>query len=327
LHRKEEEGVTESNAFSLIGHAETLRRLVESFDRDDLPHALLFTGPTGIGKSRAAFLLAAHAACTSEAARPCATCAPCRQVLAGTHPDLQIVALPRGKKEIGVDLARALKHFAHLQSVSARRKVAIIDDADRLSIAAQNALLKTLEEPPGHALLILISASPGGLLSTVRSRCQRVVFQPLSEDEVRAVLERCDIEPTDACQWAAQSDGSPGRLLQQRDLWKEGERDELLRMLADLDAARYGSVVVASKMFGRNEQDTAVRLEGLLRWYREEAVRAVAGEQPSSEATSATAATALRRAEVVADALRTMRRTNPNRALLAEALLLRLARA
>jgi DNA polymerase-3 subunit delta' len=309
----------------MVGHAEVLSRLFEALDRDDLPHALLFTGPAGVGKSRAALVLAARAACSSEAARPCATCARCRQVLAGTHPDLQMVALPHGKKEIGVDSARALKHFVQLRSVSARRKIAIVDDADRLSIAAQNALLKTLEEPPGHALLILVSTSPGALLSTVRSRCRRIVFQPLSDDDVRLVLERCGIDPDEARQWAAESDGSPGKVLQQRDLWKEGERDELLRMLADLDAARYGSVVVASKMFGRNERDMAVRLEGLLRWYREEAVRAVSGAA-SAETPAGDVDPALRRAEVVADALRTLRRTNPNRPLLAEALLLRLAR-
>lgn len=317
--------MSEDDDFSLIGHTETLARLVASLDRDDLAHALLFTGPAGIGKSRAALLLAAHTACTSEATRPCTTCAPCRQVAAGSHPDLQLVTLPRGKKEIGVDAARTLKHFANLRSVSARRKVAIINDADRLSIAAQNALLKTLEEPPGHALLILVSASPGGLLSTVRSRCQRVVFQPLSHDEVRAVLERRGIDHDEASDWAAQSDGSPGRVLQQRDLWNDSERDELRSVLADLDAARYGSIVVASKMFGRNEQDMAVRLEGLLRWYREQAVHAVT-EGTGSETPPLGPDTALRRAEVVSDALRTLRRTNPNRSLLTESLLLRLAR-
>jgi len=319
--------VSEKDAFSLIGHANTLARLFESLDRDDLPHALLFTGPAGIGKSRAALILAAYAACSSGAGKPCGECAPCRQIIAATHPDLQIVTLVRGKKEIGVDLARSLKHFVQLRSVSARRKIAIVDDADRLSIAAQNALLKTLEEPPGHALLVLVSASPGGLLSTVRSRCQRVVFQPLPVGEVQAVLERCGVEGVEAAHWAAESEGSPGRVLQQRSLWQEDERDELLRMLAELDAARYGSVVVASKMFGKNEQDMAVRLEGLLRWYREEAVRAVAGDDADTAPSTVAADSALRRTEIVADALRTLRRTNPNRSLLAEALLLKLARA
>lgn len=317
--------MTEADALSLIGHAGVLARLFGLLDRGGLPHALLFSGPAGIGKTRAALLLAAYAACASDATRPCGTCPPCRQIVAGTHPDLRIVTLPPGKKEIGVDFARTLKHFAHLRSVSARRKIAIVDDADRLSIAAQNALLKTLEEPPGHALLILVSASPGGLLSTVRSRCQRIVFQPLSEDEVRAVLERCGFDDVEARRCAAESEGSPGRVLRQRELWKEAERSELLGVLADLDSARYGSVVAASKMFGRNEQEMAARLEGLLRWYREEAVRAVTEDSSACEPPFA-ADTALQRAEIVSDALRTLRKTNPNRPLLAEALLLKLAR-
>ncbi len=81
----------------LIGHARVLQRLTEAFDRDRLPHALIFTGPAGIGKARAAMELVAHIACT-DAPRPCGACAGCMQVAASSHPDLHLLGLPTGKK-------------------------------------------------------------------------------------------------------------------------------------------------------------------------------------------------------------------------------------
>ena len=185
------------------GHRRTWARLTTLLDANRLPHAMLFLGPPGVGKALVAQRLAARLACTEPGA-PCGACAGCVQVVAGSHPDLRSIGAPtaggrregRTKKEIGIDQARDLKRFVALQAIAAPRKVAIIDDADRLSIAAQNALLKTLEEPPGQALLILVTASPGALLTTVRSRCQRIAFQPLTDDEVRAALAGTGLAPT-----------------------------------------------------------------------------------------------------------------------------------
>jgi DNA polymerase III subunit delta' len=302
----------------LRGHAGTWQRLCEALARDRLAHALLFAGPSGVGKSLTARLLAARVACEAEDDRPCGSCGGCLQVAAGTHPDLLWIAPQSGKKEIGVELARQLKRFAQMRSVSAARKLAVIDDADRLSIAAQNALLKTLEEPPGSALLVLVTASPGALLATVRSRCQRIPFHPLADDEVQAVLEAELADPEEARRWVARAEGSPGRALGLRELWQEGERERLLALLADLKPSRYAPVVAMSKVLGRTEPEMTARLEALLEWYRAKAVSAVRGEMSPDGP--------IRSADVVGDALRTLRRRNPNRGLLAEALLLRLSR-
>ncbi len=315
------------SSLSLRGHRSVLRRLTEALERDRLPHALLFTGPAGIGKSRAALVLAAYVACPSASARPCGECPACIQVAAGTHPDVLRIGLPSGKKEIGIDQIRQLKRFVSLQTVSAPRKLAIADDAERLSIAAQNACLKTLEEPPGHAVIILVTANPGGLLATVRSRCQRVIFQPLPEEDVRAVLLECGIDAEETNRLAAEADGSPGRALLRRAIWQESDRAALLGWLADLDAARYGSLVAISKDLGGTEDEIAGRLESVLAWYRNTAVRAVgSGERAAGDSLPLDAETAVRCADTVVEALRTLRLRNPNRALLAEALALRLAR-
>jgi DNA polymerase-3 subunit delta' len=294
-----------------------------------LPHALLFTGPPGIGKALLAQRLMARLACTAPLpdARPCGECPGCRQIAAGSHPDLFAVSAPdrrkkeTRKKDIGIDHARDLKRFVQLRAVVAPRKMALIDDADRLSIAAQNALLKTLEEPPGGALIILITAGPGALLPTVRSRCQRVLCRPLSDAEMSAALTACGLTADEAATFVAVADGSPGRALTARESWSAGDRREVERLLADLDPARYGSVLAMSKGLGNIEPETAARLDGLLALCHAAAVDAAARDDEIDLDR------AVRRSVAVADALRTLRWNNPNRALLTEALALRLARS
>ena len=309
------------------GHQATWARLTALLDAGRLPHALLFLGPPGVGKSLIAQKLAARLACR-ERNPPCGACAGCMQVAAGSHPDLRMIGAPsaggrketRTKKEIGIDQARELKRFVALQAISAARKVAIIDDADRLSIAAQNALLKTLEEPPGQAMLILVTASPGALLTTVRSRCQRIGFRPLTDAEVRAALVDAGVAADEAARLTERAEGSPGRALALRANWADDDQAEVRALLAGLEGGRYGSVLAMSKGLGKTEQETVARLDGLLASCRDDAAAAIAaGDQ-------AGLARAVRRGEVVGEALQTVRRRNANRTLLTEGTALRLAR-
>jgi len=312
---------------TIHGHRDTWARLTALLDAGRLPHALLFLGPPGVGKALVAQRLAARLACTA-ANPPCGACPGCLQVAAGSHPDLRLIGAPsaagrkegRTKKDIGIDQARELKRFVALQAISATRKLAIIDDADRLSIAAQNALLKTLEEPPGQAMLILVTASPGALLSTVRSRCQRIAFRPLADTEVRAALVDAGLAADEAGRLVERAEGSPGRALALRASWAADDQAEVRTLLAGLAGGRYGSVLAMSKALGKTEQETVARLDDLLASSRDDAVAAIAAGDP------ARLAQAVRRGEVVGEALQTLRRRNPNRALLTEALALRLAR-
>ena len=112
--------------------------------------------------------------CSSEGSRPCGTCEHCNKVSRGIHPDVTVISKPEGKREIQVDQIREAVFGARFMPNEAERRVIVINHADEMNTNAQNALLKLLEEPPRHIVLLLITASPGALLETVRSRCRVV---------------------------------------------------------------------------------------------------------------------------------------------------------
>ncbi len=195
------------------------RRAVQ---RGRLSHAYLFIGPDGIGKRMVARGIAQCLFCEShpdEDLEACGECPSCRQVMAGTHPDLLMVSCLEGKREIlieqmvGDDKNRGREGLCHefsLKPMLAERRIAVIDDADCFSAESGNSLLKTLEEPSPGGILFLITPNIGALLPTLRSRCQPVYFSPLSDSDVVELL--CELEvadsPADAQRAAALSRGS-----------------------------------------------------------------------------------------------------------------------
>jgi len=308
---------------AIRGHERACAFLRAAVANQRLAHALLFAGPDGIGKRAVAGALAAWLECTAGGDDACGTCASCRQAAAGSHPDLQIIAVAAGKKEIGVDRVRELKRFTQLQPLGGTMKIGIVDDAHMLTVAAQNALLKTLEEPPPRSLLILVANNPDALLPTVRSRCQRVQFAPLPTAVVVELLTtQHGVDAATARDLAALAEGSPGRALALSRSFVGGRRQQLLEALATLGTARYVQLAQMAQELSHPEAEATVKLETLLHACRDDALRAVGAAPPPSRRLRG----ALRRADVVADAWNALRRGSPNRQLLLEALLLRLAR-
>ena len=168
-----------------------------------LSHAYLITGPRGAGKHEVARMLAAAMVCTGEHI-PCGTCAHCRKVLAGIHPDVTTLTVPEDKREILVEQIRRLRADAYVTPNEAARKVYIIDPASAMNDHSQNALLKILEEGPPYASFLLLSEAAGEVLSTIRSRCEQVSLvpdpnsrkQPSPEAEAfaRGLLEDTELE-------------------------------------------------------------------------------------------------------------------------------------
>lgn len=169
---------------------EAWARLQQARGAGRLPHALLLTGMAGIGKARLAHHLAHALLCTDPGPEgdPCGRCRSCQLAAAGHHPDLHWYRPEEPGKAIKVDVIRALSESSVLTAGGSGRTLFILDPADAMNDAAANALLKTLEEPAGGALLILVSASPDRLPATIRSRCQQVALGPPAAEQAAAWL-------------------------------------------------------------------------------------------------------------------------------------------
>ncbi len=165
------------------GHDETLERLDRIIELGRPAHAYLFFGPRGVGKATTAKVFAAALNCKSA----CGTCSSCRAILNHTHTDFHYLA-PEGSRTILRGQVMDLLHAVNLKQQSDQYKVAVIDDAQVLGPEAANALLKTLEEPPGNVVFILVADDAGQVLPTIASRCQRVRFGALSGDIVQDIL-------------------------------------------------------------------------------------------------------------------------------------------
>src|SRR5262245_29272841 len=199
----------------IAGHGHLLELLAGAAARQSLPPSLIFAGPDGVGKRMAAVALAQLLNCNQPtAADACGVCASCKRIARGVHADVLIIE-PGETGTIKVDQVRDAIERAAYRPFEGRRRVVIVDDADAMVIEAQNALLKTLEEPPAASMFVLVTSRPDLLLPTVLSRCQRLRFGRLSPADVAAVLMRShDYEPGDAHASASVSDGSIGAALE-----------------------------------------------------------------------------------------------------------------
>ena len=154
-----------------------------------LSHAYLISGGSGDSRAALAGRMAAAYLCRGGHP-PCGRCGPCRKAAAGTHPDVWRASPAPDKREITVDQIRALRSDAYIRPNEGARKVYIIDPADAMNPAAQNALLKVLEEGPAYAAFLLLAAQPGLLLDTVRSRCEPIALPPEEDAPDPALLEQ-----------------------------------------------------------------------------------------------------------------------------------------
>jgi DNA polymerase-3 subunit delta' len=292
----------------VIGQDRALSSLRSALRRGALHHAYLFGGPEGASKGLAARLLAQAANCEGGAPGPgglredaCGACLPCRKIERGLHPDVLVLAEervmakagtwePRGgrtpSKDIVVDQIRdVVDRRLALRRFEGRRRFVIVDPADAMNPQAQNALLKTLEEPPDETTLVLVAASPDGLLPTIRSRCLRVAFRPPAPAAIAGALEGEGIAADVARLAAELSGGVPERA---RDLARKeaaarakgasdpdakagplAARRELLARGASLDPSDAGAWLAYAALAGREREGLAALCDEWLLFLRD----------------------------------------------------------
>lgn len=263
----------------LLGHDAVVERFRRMVRAGRLSSTFLLVGPAGIGKSLFAHRLAQSLFCQNHAESEllaCGTCPACQQVAAETHPDLIVIRRPPDRAVIPVELLigereQRMREGMICQIATrpllAKRKVAIIDDADDLNDEGANALLKTLEEPPPGSVILLISSSEQRQLPTIRSRSQVIRFQPLGETDLQTLLSRrgVSVDAARVSELTRLAFGSFGAALELADPDVEGFRQQLWSELTRLDR---GTSQLASVVNGYLEgagKEPAVRRDALAR--------------------------------------------------------------
>lgn len=228
------------------GHDQTLDQLDRIIVNERPAHAYLFFGPRGVGKAETAKVFAAALNCPQA----CGTCSSCRAVLNHTHTDFHYIA-PEGSRTILRDQVMDLLHALNLKQQSGQYKVAVIDDAQFLGPEAGNALLKTLEEPPGNVVFILVADDAGQVLPTIASRCQRVRFGALGAETVHDILvSQHGIEPAQAHLAARLACGMVGEAIDMADSGLLDFRSDLTSVLLAESRGVKARVQLAVKIVG-----------------------------------------------------------------------------
>ena len=245
-----------------FGAISTIRRILGS---GRIAHAYLFSGPEGVGKKKVATAFVEALFCGK--AEGCGECISCRKILSGNHPDIHVLE-PDGQF-IKVDQVRALQKDLAYKPYEAPRKACIIDGADRFNPSSGNSLLKTLEEPPGNALMILLASNIDAVLPTIRSRCQQISFSGVPADEITGFLESSGIDSDSARVAASLSGGSIARALSLCSEEIMAERADLIARACNLSGNSMTDLFSFGELFDKDREKTLQTLEILTSFWRD----------------------------------------------------------
>lgn len=170
----------------IVGQGFIINELKKSLSAGAIYHAYIFAGPEGIGKSALASAFAQGVLCKAKTDRPCGVCDACRRFLTGVHPDYKVIESK--KSSIGIDAVREVIEDININPYMSDYKVYIIKNGENMTVQAQNALLKTLEDPPGYAVIIILASNIEKLLPTVVSRCLVYELKPVSTGKIEDFL-------------------------------------------------------------------------------------------------------------------------------------------
>lgn len=206
--------------------------LLQSLEEQErLPHALIFSGPKGIGKAEFVAWFAAYLMCQETANKPCGVCQNCTLIESDSHPDFRHVTIlkdaktGKAKKEIGIDQIRDLIQFVSLSQAGSGYKVVVISPADSLNISSANSLLKLLEEPQGQTIILLVADQVEKLPATIRSRCQIINMSLPKTEEAVAWLAKQEDFTGDEVMALKMAQGAPLAALRLSDELSEGGVD------------------------------------------------------------------------------------------------------
>lgn len=258
------------NFDSIIGQKDILLNLKKSIENGRVGHAYIFNGPAGIGKKTVARAFAGILLCCNrKGSGACGECVPCRLYKEGSNPDF--MGIEAQGASIGVDAIRQMQEDIIKKPLYSPRKVYLISEAENMTVQAQNCLLKTLEEPPGYAVIILTTSGYDALLETLRSRSARYDFRKNSEEEVREALIRNFGTGTEDMDFiVSYSDGIIGKALEMAG--SEGFsdlRDNTVDILFKIRKSGLYSIFEIYRFFEENKNRIDTILDIMLSIYRD----------------------------------------------------------
>ena len=255
----------------IVGH-EQIKEHMQAAIRDKKPfHAYLFQGEEGVGKEALARTFAAGMQCQSESAdKPCKECVSCRQMESGNQPD--VIWVTREKASLGVDEIREqLCNTMDIKPFSSPYKIYLVPEAEKMTEAAQNALLKTIEEPPEYGVVILMTSNISALLPTIQSRCLTMEFRPLSTAVVESyVKEHCQVPDYQARASAAFAQGNLGKAMRYAKSEDFIERkDHIISLLRHVEQMDLSEMLAVIKDLGTRKDEVRDYIDLMVLWYRD----------------------------------------------------------
>lgn len=254
----------------LVGH-EQIKEHLQAAIRDKKPfHAYIFQGDVGVGKEAVATAFAAGLQCQGEGEKPCKSCVSCHQAESGNQPD--IIWVNREKASLGIDEIREkLCNTMDIKPFSSPYKIYIVPEAEKMTEAAQNALLKTIEEPPEYGVVILMTSNISELLPTIQSRCLTLDFRPLSTATVEAFLRtQCQVPDYLAKASAAFAQGNIGKAVRYARSEDFIERkDKILSLLHNVRQMDLSEMLALIKDLGTRKDETRDYIDLMSLWYRD----------------------------------------------------------
>ena len=255
----------------IVGH-EQIKEHMQAAIRDKKPfHAYLFQGEEGVGKEARARTFAAGLQCQSESTdKPCKECVSCRQMESGNQPD--VIWVTREKASLGVDEIREqLCNTMDIKPFSSPYKIYLVPEAEKMTEAAQNALLKTIEEPPEYGIVILMTSNISALLPTIQSRCLTMEFRPLSTAVVESyVKEHCQVPDYQARASAAFAQGNLGKAMRYAKSEDFIERkDHIISLLRHVEQMDLSEMLAVIKDLGTRKDEVRDYIDLMVLWYRD----------------------------------------------------------
>lgn len=255
----------------IIGHDTIKEHLKKAIESDHVSHAYILTGETGMGRKSLANAFAMTLLCEKGKSEPCMECHACKQVMSSNHPDLIFVGHEK-PGSIGVDDIRGQIHDTiMIRPYSSYYKIYIVDEAEKMTVQAQNALLKTIEEPPAYAIIMLLTTNQEAFLPTILSRCVQLKLKPLKDSVVKSYLMgSLGIKESRADIYAAFARGNLGRAIH---LASSEEfqllYSELLHMLKHLKEMDIIELLFYIKKMKDENLDIYDCLDFMQLWYRD----------------------------------------------------------